>query len=252
MAIITLSTGAFSGTRELAQRVSEHLGYRLVSRDDIIEKAAQYGMPGDRLERARSRRLGILQRMDLGWKHYLVYVRAALTKEIRKGSLIYLGGNGRALLRDFPNVLNGRVIADMEYRIDNLIKRTDYIIDRSKAKRLIEKVDEKEAKWRRTLHDDTWYDPSGFDLLIKPGLVSTPEACDLIHATLDQPQFHTTYKSLESIDLLTVAAELRARIAMKADVVDDNVDVEVQDGVIVITGSVRSIEDYDGIRELLD
>ena len=252
MAIITLSTGPFSGARNLAQSVSERLGYRLVSRDDIIEKAAQYGMPGDRLDRARSRRLGILQRMDLGWKHYLVYIRAALTKEIRKGSLIYLGGNGRALLRDFPNVLNVRVIADMEYRIDNLITRTDYIIDRRKAKRLIEKVDEKEAKWRRTLHDDNWYDPSGFDLLIKPGLVSTPEACDLIHATLDQPQFHTTYKSLESIDLLTVAAELRARIAMKADVVDDNVDVEVQDGVIVITGSVRSIEDYDGIRELLD
>ena len=69
----------------------------------------------------------------------------------------------------------------------NLIKRTDYVIDRRKAKRLIDKVDEKEAKWRRALHNDTWYDPSEFDLLIKPGLVSTLEAWDIIHAALEQP-----------------------------------------------------------------
>ena len=52
--------------------------------------------------------------------------------------------------------------------------------------------------------------------------------------------------------MLTVAAELRARIAMKDDVADDNVQVEARDGVIVITGSVRSVEDMEGIRELLD
>ena len=52
--------------------------------------------------------------------------------------------------------------------------------------------------------------------------------------------------------MLTVAADLRARIAMKTDVVDDKVNVVVQDGAIVIKGTVRSIEDMEGIRELFD
>ena len=39
---------------------------------------------------------------------------------------------------------------------------------------------------------------------------------------------------------------------MKGDVLDNNVDVEVQDGMIVIKGSVRSAEDMNGIKELLD
>jgi len=108
MAIITLSQQAFNGAGELAQEISELLGYRLVSRDEIVEKTAQYGMSKDRQNRARSRHLGMLRRMDLGWRHYRIYSQAALTKEIRRGCLVYLGANGLALFRDFPNVLKQR------------------------------------------------------------------------------------------------------------------------------------------------
>jgi cytidylate kinase len=252
MAIITLSKGIFSGARELARRVSENLGYSLVSREEIVEKTAQYGLPGSRLEWARCRRLGVLARKDLEWMHYLVYARAALTKEIRQGSLIYLGSDGHTLLRDFPTVLHVRVVADMEHRIRNLIRRTDYAMNQKKARQLIEKIDAKAARWKRTIYDDHLHDASDFDLIIEPEMMSLAEASDLIGATAGQPQFQTTGKALEAIDLLTVAAELRARIAMKEDVADDNVGVEVQGGVIVVTGSVRSSEDLDGIKELFN
>ena len=223
-----------------------------MSREDIIEKTAQYGVTTERLNRARRRRLGILQRKQLDWIHYRTNARAALTKEIRQGSLVYIGSNGRALLHDFPNVLNVLVVADMEYRIDNLIQRTEHGIDRRKARRLIEEIDERKARWQRHFHGDTGHEYSEFDVIIQPGQLSIPDACEHILTTLEEPQYQTTHKSLETIDLLTVAAELRARIAMKADVADDNVQVEARDGVIVVTGSVRSVEDLDGIRELLD
>ena len=252
MAIISVARGTFSGAKELAQQVAENLSYRLVSREDIIEKTAHYGVTSDRLDRARRRRLSILQRKQLDWIHYRAYARAALTKEIRQGSLVYLGSNGRAMLRDFPNLLNVMVAADMEYRIDNLIQRTEHVMNRRKARRLIEEIDERKARWQRHFHGDEGHEYSEFDLVIQPGQMSIPDACEHILATLEQPQYQTTHKTLETMDLLTVAAELRARIAMKADLADDNVKVEVRDGLIIITGSVRSIEDMDGIRELLD
>ena len=252
MAIIAMSKAAFSGARELAQCVSGKLGYRLVSREDVTEKTVHYGMSGDRVDRVRRRRLGMLPRMDLGWIHYIAYARAALTKEIRQGNLIYLGNNGRALLHDLPNVLHVSVVTDIEHRIDNLIGRTDHVIDRKKARRLIQKIDEKEARWRRTLFDNGWHGPSESGLVVEPALTTIPDTCELIRATLEQPQYHTTRKSLETIDLLTVAAELRARIAMRPNVLDDSVEVEGRDGVIVITGSVRSIEDLDEIKDLLN
>ena len=88
MAIIAVARGTFSGAKELAQQIAETLSYRLVSRADIIEKTAQYGVTRERLDRARRRRLGILQRKQLDWIHYRAYTRAALTKEIRQGSLV--------------------------------------------------------------------------------------------------------------------------------------------------------------------
>ena len=248
MAIIAVARGTFSGAKELAQQIAETLSCRLVSREDIIEKTAQYGVTRERLDRARRRRLGILQRKQLDWIHYRAYARAALTKEIRQGSLVYIGSNGRALLRDFPNVLNVVVVADMEYRI----QRTEHVMNRRKARRLIEEIDERKARWQRHFHGDNGHEYSEFDLVIQPDQMNITDACEHILTTLEQPQYQTTHKSLETIDLLTVAAELRARIAMKADVTDDNVQVEARDGVIVITGSVRSVEDMDGIRELLD
>ena len=233
MAIITLARGAFSGARELAQYISGELGYRLVSREDIIEKTARYGMSRDKQERARRKRLGVLPRMDLEWIHYRVYVRAALTKEIRQGNLVYLGNNAGALLHGFPNTLNVKVDADMKYRIGNLIQRASYVINPNNAKRLIQKIDEKDARWQRSLYDDGWNHPSEFDLVIERGLLSIPDSCELIRDTLTYPQYQTTPKSLDTIDLLTVAAELRARIAMRSDVTDDKIEVEGRDGVIV-------------------
>lgn len=252
MAIVTLSQEAFNGSGELAQQISNLLGYRLVERNEIVEKTAQYGLSKDRQDRARSRRLGLIRRMDLGWKHYLIYSQAAITKEIRKGCLVYLGANGLTLFRHFPNVLNVMVRTDMERRIDNLLKRAEYVLDRKKARHLIEKVDDRDAKWRNTLHISGQVRASEFDLDIELGQIGIPDACGLITAALEQNEYQTTYKSLEVIDLLTVAAELRARIAMRDDVMDDDIDVAVQDGVIVVKGYVRSMEDLDSIRELID
>ena len=100
MAIITLSRRTFSGAGELAQRVSEKLGYRLVSRDDIIEKTTQYGLSGDRQNRARRRRFGLLPRMDLEWKHYYDrYVPRwnAVSSQEHRTSIVYI----LALMRFF-------------------------------------------------------------------------------------------------------------------------------------------------------
>lgn len=252
MAIVTLSQQAFNGAGELAQEISDQLGYRLVSRDDIVEKTAQYGMSKERQERARSRRLGMLQRMDLGWRHFRIFSQAALSKEVRSGCLVYLGANGLALFREFPNVLNVMVCTDIERRIDNLMKRAEYTMNRKKARTLIEKVDGREEIWRNTFHPRGQIRPSEFDLEIELGQIGVPDACELISAALDRHEYKSTYKSLEVIDLLTVAAELRARIAMMDDVKDDDIYVAVQDGVIVVNGSVRSIEDLNGIKELID
>ena len=131
-------------------------------------------------------------------------------------------------------------------------RRKETGINAKKDRRCNEDNEERKDRWQSHFYGEDWQRYSEFDLIIHPDQVSIPDACENILTALEQPSYQTTHKSLETIDLLTVAAELRARIAMKADVADDNVQVDVRDGMVVVTGSVRSPEDMEGIRELLD
>ena len=88
------------------------------------------------------------------------------------------------LLRDFPTVLNVMAVADMEYRIDNLIQRTEHVMNRKKARRLIEEIDERKATWQSHFHGDNWHEFSEFDLIIQPRQISIPDACDQISPPL--------------------------------------------------------------------
>lgn len=252
MAIISIARGSFSGARELAQHISEAFGYKLVTREDITTALAGYGISEDRLHRARYRQLGIMTKIDLDWTHYLICARAALSREISQGNLVYLGNDGGMLLRDFPMVLRLYVIAKMDHRIDVFMKRNNHGASLREAERFIKRVDAKRARWGRTLYNDGHFHPTDFDLVIDPGQMSIADAHSLVAAAVENPEFLPTPTSLNTIECMAVAMELRAKISMDADIVDDKIDVEVRDGEIKVTGSVRSPDDLDTIKGLLD
>ena len=252
MAIIAISRGTFSGAREIAEYISQALGYKLVTREDITATLTEYGVSEDRLHRARYKQLGIRAKLDLEWTHYLVCARAALSRQIHQGNLVYLGNDAGILLRDFPTVLRLYVIAHMENRIDVFMKRNNFPLNREEAKRFIKRVDAKRSRWGKILYNDGHFQPTDFDLVIDPGDMSIADAFDLVWTTMDSPDFLPTPASLNTIECMTIAMELRAKIAMEADIVDDQIDVEVRDGEIKIAGSVHSPEDIENIKSLLD
>ena len=251
MAIITMSADSFAGAMGLAEIISKHLDYRFVTQEDIIEKTADYGMSADTIDRARRRHLGWRPRMDLEWIHYIACVRAAVSKEIQRGNLFYFGNNGQEILVGYPNVMHIKVDVAYRERIKNLEKLNDYAIKRKSARNVIETTDKKEVIWGRTIYNDGKHELSDFDLVMDPKSTTASEACELVQNALQQPRLQTTPKSLETIDLLTIAAELRTRIAVDLDIGDDNVEVEVRDGAINIIGSVSSKEDSEAIAALL-
>lgn len=251
MAIIAISRGPYTGGKELAARLAEILEYPMITRPEIIHKVAEYGISDERVSTAHHRQLSARQKADLEWIHYMVCFRSILASRIQSGNLVYVGDNGQALLRGFPNVLAVRVITDMESRIQNLMKRNDYVIDRKEARRLIQRIDEHRTKWVRTLYGKSTNDPFEFDLVIDLNPMSIEDACELIRTTVELPQFQTTQETLKTIGDMALAADLRARIAMEADILDDNLEVEIRDGTINVLGSVHSEADADAIKNIL-
>ena len=72
MAIITISRGTYSGGKELAEHMSKDLGYRLLSREDLLTDAAkEFGVSESKLETALMFKPGFLDSLNLRKIHYI-------------------------------------------------------------------------------------------------------------------------------------------------------------------------------------
>lgn len=251
MAIITLTRGTYSGAKELAEYAANRLDYRLLSREDVIDELARYGWEEDKLNKARYKQLGIMERMNLQWVHYLACLKAVLAEKARDEALVYHGNQAQTVLKDFPHVLSIKCIADMEYRINAVLARNEYAIDRREALKIIDRIDERRARWSQVILGADPGDDSSYNMVIDLSKTSIPDAFEMIHSTVALPHFQPTAASKATIEDLVLAAKLRARVATEADVLDDDLQVEIKDGIVHIKGTVHSQEDADAIRKLL-
>ena len=53
------------------------------------------------------------------------------------------------------------------------------------------------------------------------------------------------------MDNIVLASEIRAQIGTHREIHDENIEVQVDDGVVTLCGTVRSWVDADMIRELV-
>ena len=250
MSIITISRGTFSGGQILAECVAKKLGYSCISREIIVAAARGRGVPLEELTKALNEPPGgLFHRKTLSRVHYLVYIREALVKTVKDEKAVYHGLAGQLLLIGVPHVLRVFVIANMEYRIQAAIERLH--CNRGKAIEFINSIDKKRDNWVRFLYNVDRHDPSLYDLIINLDRIDIDSACDIICASASQQEFQTTPESQKRLKDLVLAAEIRAMIASEGSIDDDSVEVEADNGVIILKGMAHSLADADKIRQVV-
>ena len=125
MPIITISRGAFSGGKALAERVASVLGYRCVSREVLIEASQRYGIPEAKFTE-------ILETAPHWWERWLeslrlyrIVLQAAMCEVAQGGNLVYHGHGGQELFPGIRHVLKVHLTAPMTFRIDQVQARQD-------------------------------------------------------------------------------------------------------------------------------
>jgi cytidylate kinase len=248
MAIITISRGTFSGGRNLAECVADKLGYRCIPRIVSYEAAKKYGVSDEELTKAISETPGLLERMSPERVRYIAFLRAALVNEVKTDNVVYHGLAGHFLLQGIPHVLRVRVIADIEFRIKGAMDRTR--LTRREAIEYIKKADEKRTRWTKFLYHVDWHDPSLYDLVINLENISINSACEIICCAVTLDEFKTTPEWRKTMDDMVLGTEVRAVVAMNKSVADSGLEVSADDGIVVLSGTVGSIQDADRIREI--
>jgi hypothetical protein len=127
----------------------------------------------------------------------------------------------------------------MEFRIQQIIKRTDMTGDEATA--YIQKIDAERRAWNLFLYGIDWLSPSLYDLTINLENMSIETAVELVATGVKRPEFVTTPQSQKTIDDLAVATRVKAVLA--ADPATAPAEIELTadsgSGIVNITAAVR-------------
>jgi len=222
----------------LAEALARRLGYRSIDRDQIIQKAAAWGVSQEALRAAIEKPPAFMGQSQHTKYIYLAFIQAALTEEIRTGSAIYHGLAAHVLLGKGQHVLRTRIIAPMEFRIGKVQERLHY--DRKEAINYIEKMDEDRRKWTQFLYGVDWRDASLYDLVLNLEQMDLQEACDVICTTSRLKCFASTAETRRALDDLARAAHVKASLAMNPATADLQFDVMAQNGSVSVKGDIVS------------
>ena len=228
MSIITISRGAFSLGKILAEKVAQDLGYKCISREILLEASEHFHIPEIKLESAIHNAPSVFARLGYGKERYISYIKGAILEHVRKDNIVYHGLAGHFFLPDVDHLLKVRITSDLESRVHEEMDRKN--VSAEAARKQIVKDDEERRQWSKKLYGiDTW-DSRLYDLVVHIGKMSIDDAVHVIKTTVGLPCFQTTPKSQQTIDDLFLAAHVQAHIVEKMPAVE----VTAKDGVVLV------------------
>jgi len=257
MSIVTISRGAYSRGKEVAERLAQALNYECISREIILEASEQFNIPELKLVRAIHDAPTILDRFTSGKERFVAFFRAALLKHVQKDNVVFHGLAGHFFLQKIPHVLKVRIIADLEYRVREEMKREN--ISGDEARQVLVKDDAERRKWGLHLFGlDTW-DPRLYDIILHIDNMQVENAVSIILHTLRQPCFQTTVETQQLLDDRSLAAQVEAALVkdfpkVAADAINGEVYVSVRGSLVdekMISAKVkRQAENVAGVKKL--
>jgi cytidylate kinase len=152
----------------------------------------------------------ILDRFTYGKERYVAYIQAALLRHVQKDNVVYHGLAGHFFLQGIPHVLKVRIIADLEDRVREEMKREN--ISAEKARYILKKDDDERRGWSQHLYGIDPWDSSLYDLVLHIRTISVDDAVNIILNTIKLPHFQTTPESQKTLDNLSLAAQVKATV----------------------------------------
>ena len=235
MAIITISKGSFTHGREVAETLAAKLGYKCFSREILLEASKQFNIPEIKLVEAIENAPSFLDRITRGKKKYITYIRPTFLKHLQKDNIVYHGFAGHFFIKDVPNVLKVRIIANYDYRVRIVMSQEGITAD--KARNHIEKIDAARSKWSRHLYGIDTRDPDLYDIVFRIDNMTVENVVDNIANTIQLPCFQISSKSRNILNDLALEAEVEANLV---EFFPETKNVSVKDGVVTIIVEIGS------------
>jgi cytidylate kinase len=233
MQLICISRGTLRGGKELATNLAAKLDYPCLSREDLVEAATKEGIQVGKIETAMMKLSPFSERLSLEKEHYLAFTTAYLCDRALKGPLVYHGRTGHMLLPSITHILRVRVIADQEFRLRSIMQ--DLNLDRDKARRYLEQVDEDRHRWVRAMYGVSWEDAASYDVTINLEHFNVANASAALTSISQLPDFQMTPAARRAMEDLRLGSQARVLLARDDRTYNTNFTVRADKGIITVT-----------------
>ncbi len=210
MGVITISRGSYSKGKEIAEKLSEKLNYKCVSRDILLQASAYFNIPELKLVSAIHDAPSFLEHFGHRKEKYIIYIREAFMAHVLKDNLVYHGLAGHFFIKDIPNILKVRIIANIEDRVKEEMRRKG--ISEKEAHHLLTKDDEERRKWSMHLYGIDTKDSSLYDVVLHIGNMQVDDAVEILYDISRKSCFQTTDRSQGMINDSYLAARAHSLI----------------------------------------
>ena len=182
--VITVSRQLGSGGTEIAKRLGQELGWNVWDRDIIDKIADDANTNREMVELLDERGVSVFEELfralfsvtsTLTWETYLKHLIGTIMVIGQQGKAIIVGRGANFIL---PEVLNVRIIASFDYRLENLMKRNE--ISQREAERYIVQSDQDRADFINKAFGADIDDVALYDLILRMDEFSLENATQII------------------------------------------------------------------------
>lgn len=196
--IITISRQYGAGGSDVARRVSDALGWRVVDNELIDRVALRAGLPPEEVARREERAPGFLERLTRALSRSspesfaapadkvpepeeatLVRITENVVAEIAaEGRVVLVGRAGPAVLRGKHDALHVRLVALAAFRLGTAVQRLG--IDPKDAEQAMHEADTNRARYLKQYYGLDWNDPTNYHMVLNTGVLGLDGAAAVI------------------------------------------------------------------------
>jgi cytidylate kinase len=240
MPLITITRGSLSATFRLTQKLSELLGCKPVSREEVLEHAEKYGIKETGIGVA-----GFMEkepphfwdRHSAERRHYLTIFKAALLDYMVEGNAVYNGHLGQFLLSDVPKLLRVRANASIQFRVNTLMKESG--MTEIQAEQYVKEIDIKRRSWAKFLYGVEFDSNLNFDLILNMDKMSIDTMAGIIACATERPEFKQDTQSFKQLKDAHLRAVIFAHLVRSPRTrgMDLKIDCDSDSGKVIVTGA---------------
>ena len=231
MSVISLFSGSYCHGEDVAQRIVDILGYKLIDDQNLIAEAGKrFQMDENKLAKAMMGKTSIFNKFTHERERALATLRVVVAELLKEDNFLLFGFAGHMVPREISHVLKVCAIADIKYRA-NLAGKLEGLSEKDALKK-IHKEDEGRVFLVEYLFNqrDPWA-PSLYDILIPMDKTSVDAAASLILENIQKDVLKVTAASRQAVEDFSLASQVDLKLAGEGH----NVSVTANGGEVTVT-----------------